>query len=88
MASSTSALVRAMSLQGERRRSALSRCAGQLDSLSPLAVLGRGYALVTREHDGAIVRRAGEVEVGQSVDLRLAQGGLVARVESRREEAD
>ncbi len=88
LASSTSALVRAMSLQGERRRSALSRCAGQLDSLSPLAVLGRGYALVTREHDGAIVRRAGEVEVGQSVDLRLAQGGLVARVESRLEEAD
>jgi exodeoxyribonuclease VII large subunit len=88
LASLASALARAMSLQGERRRSALSRCVGQLDSLSPLAVLGRGYALVTRERDGAIVRRPGEVEVGESVDLRLAHGGLAARVESRREEAD
>jgi exodeoxyribonuclease VII large subunit len=49
-------------------------------------VLGRGYSLTTRERDGAIVRRAGEVEVGERVDVRLARGGLYARVEGRREE--
>ena len=85
LASMASALVGAMSLQGERRRNALSRWAGQLDSLSPLAVLGRGYALVTRERDGAILRRSEEVEVGDSVDVRLAHGGLVARVATRRD---
>ena len=82
------ALQRGVAVQGERRRSALVRLAGQLDSLSPLAVLGRGYALATRERDGGIVRRAGEVEVGERIDLKLAQGGLSARVEDRREEAD
>ncbi|MCS5637350.1 MAG: exodeoxyribonuclease VII large subunit [Myxococcota bacterium] len=82
------ALQRGIAVQGERRRSALVRFAGQLDSLSPLAVLGRGYALATRERDGGIVRRAREVEVGERIDLRLAEGGLAARVEDRREEAD
>ncbi len=79
-------LGRGMGLQAERRRSALARCAGQLDSLSPLAVLGRGYALTTRTRDGAIVRRAAELKVGEQVDVRLAQGGLEARVEALREE--
>jgi exodeoxyribonuclease VII large subunit len=82
------ALGRAMVLLGERRRSALAHRAGQLDSLSPLAVLGRGYGLVTRARDGAIVRRADEIEIGETVDVRLGRGRLGARVESRQEEPD
>jgi exodeoxyribonuclease VII large subunit len=81
-----SALGRIVALQNERRRGVLSRYAGQLDSLSPLAVLGRGYGLVTRARDGAIVRRAHEVEIGETVDVRLAHGGLVAQVEASQEE--
>ena len=82
------ALGRAMVLLGERRRSALAHRAGQLDSLSPLAVLGRGYGLVTRARDGAIVRRADEIEIGEAMDVRLGSGSLGARVESRQEEPD
>jgi len=78
-------LGRIAALQQERRRSALAHAAGRLDSLSPLAVLGRGYGLVTRARDGAILRRSGEVEVGDSLDIRLAEGGLEARVEACRE---
>ena len=82
------ALQRATEVQGERRRGALARFAAQLDSLSPLAVLGRGYALATRERDGGIVRAASELEVGERIDVRLARGGLAARVEDLREETD
>ncbi len=79
-------LARIMGHATERRRAALAQWAGQLDSLSPLAVLARGYALATRERDGAIVRRAGEVDLDERIELRLAEGGLLARVEARREE--
>lgn len=79
-------LARIMGRATERRRAALAQWAGQLDSLSPLAVLARGYALATRERDGAIVRRAGEVDLDERIELRLAEGGLLARVEARREE--
>jgi exodeoxyribonuclease VII large subunit len=65
----------------ERRRSELGGLSGRLGSLSPLAVLARGYALVRRERDGAIVRAAAEVEAGERLVVRLAEGELLARAE-------
>ena len=47
---------------------------GRLDSLSPLAVLARGYALARRERDGAILRRASDVGPGDRLRIRLAPG--------------
>jgi exodeoxyribonuclease VII large subunit len=67
----------------KRRRHAIEALASRLDSLSPLAVLGRGYAICTLE-SGQTVRRAGEVGVGTPVRVRLAEGGLGCRVEEVR----
>ena len=61
------------------RRSALGRLAGKLDSLSPLAVLSRGYALVF-DGSGRLVRDAGEVAVGDPLRIRVQSGALAARV--------
>jgi len=66
----------------EGRRSALGRAAGKLDSLSPLAVLSRGYALVF-DDGGRLLRRAADVEVGADVRVRLGEGGLAARVTAK-----
>jgi len=68
-------------LDEERRR--LGVWAARLDSLSPLAVLGRGYSIVRREEDGGIVRAASDVAVGDRLDLQLAVGRLAAQVTSR-----
>jgi exodeoxyribonuclease VII large subunit len=68
----------------ERRRARLGRLAASLDGLSPLSVLGRGYALVWR--DGTLVRRAGEVEPGERLRIRLHEGTLRATVDSRETE--
>lgn len=62
-------------------RARLGAQVARLDSLSPLAVLGRGYALVRRRADDAIVRRAEDVAVGDSLALRLAEAELEATVE-------
>lgn len=57
----------------------LAADARHLGALSPARVLQRGYAVVRL--DGAVVRRAEQVSVGQAVDVRLAAGRLGARVE-------
>jgi exodeoxyribonuclease VII large subunit len=55
-----------------------------LESLSPLAVLERGYALVF-DASGKLLKDAGSTEVGQEISARLARGEIVARVTKQRE---
>jgi exodeoxyribonuclease VII large subunit len=64
------------------RQSRLRELARALHSTSPLATLGRGYAIVTREVSGHIVRSSSEAAVGDRVGVRLGSGSLRARVES------
>ena len=52
----------------------------KLDALSPLKVLGRGYA-VARTEEGGILRSSAQVRPGDRIELRLAQGSLACRVE-------
>ena len=54
-----------------------------LESLSPLAVLARGYS-VTSVAGGQIVRDSAQVEPGQTIVSRLAKGEITSRVESKR----
>ncbi len=58
----------------------LGLAAGRLDALSPLRVLARGYAIVTREDGGAPVTDASALAAGDGVRLRLARGGARARI--------
>lgn len=61
------------------RRINLQSQQSRLVSLSPLAVLQRGYALVSK--DGKIVRSHRQVQTGERVDVRLAEGRLHVTVE-------
>jgi len=60
--------------------------AARLDALSPLVVLGRGYAVATR--DGRALRSADGVAVGDEVQVRLARGRLITRVERTEDRGD
>lgn len=66
----------------ERHKVAFSQAAARLEMLSPLAVLGRGYALAIKEDSGAIVRGPEDVSVGERLSVRLARGRLRTRVEA------
>lgn len=57
-----------------RRRTDLDRATAQLAALSPVAVLQRGYAIVSR--GGTVVRDPAVVAPGETLDVRLAQGTL------------
>ncbi|MHB8873038.1 MAG: exodeoxyribonuclease VII large subunit [Myxococcaceae bacterium] len=60
--------------------------AARLDAMSPLAVLARGYSVTFRRADGAVVRRAADVALGDEVAIRLAAPG--SRTISECEEVD
>jgi exodeoxyribonuclease VII large subunit len=70
----------------DRRRSRFGGLVSQLDALSPLAVLSRGYALVTTA-EGRILLDAKDAHPGDPIVVRLSRGRLRARVTDRDEEA-
>jgi len=63
------------------RESRLARLAGKIESLSPLAVLARGYTITQNAATNAVVRDAGDLRVGQSIVTRFASGEAVSKVE-------
>ena len=64
-------------LSGKRR--AWQVAAAQLDTLSPLATLARGYS-ICKDSSGNTVTDAAQVHVGEEVHLRLSRGQLACRV--------
>lgn len=73
---------RAMTRRLERATAAIESKAAQLESLSPLGVLARGYSLTTRMADGGLVRSMRDVAPGELVRTRLADGEITSRVEA------
>jgi exodeoxyribonuclease VII large subunit len=71
----------------DRARYALQTAVGRLDSLSPLAVLGRGYSL-TRTPAGDIVHSPAQVRVGDPIRVLLQRGRLDAQVTETKEQDD
>lgn len=61
------------------RQRALAALAHRAGSVSPLTVLGRGYALVQTE-TGDLLRTAGQVRTGDIITARLHEGSVRARV--------
>ncbi|HVQ93918.1 MAG TPA: exodeoxyribonuclease VII large subunit [Mycobacteriales bacterium] len=86
----------AEALRARARRSVLSRvdaavselahARARVAALSPAATLQRGYAVVQRA-DGAVVRRPSDVDAGEPVRIRLAEGELGAVVQPAEQEA-
>lgn len=66
------------SVAGQRERAA--RLAAALDAMSPLKVLGRGYA-IARKEDGQVLSSVEQAEPGDKFTLRLSDGSLDCRVD-------
>jgi len=64
-----------------RTRDRLASVAGRFESLSPLAVLARGYSITQLTRDGRLVSDAGTLRPGEQITTRLAAGQVTSRVE-------
>lgn len=72
---------RALRYTFSRSQDQLSGLAGRLESLSPLAVLNRGYSVTQKADNGEVITDASILSVGDPINSRLACGQVVSRVE-------
>ena len=66
-----------------RKRQSFAALAASLDAMSPLKVLGRGYAMVQND-TGQILKSCRDVTAGERVSVTLGEGGFSATVEEVR----
>ena len=83
LAAAQSGLRAASGRSRHRAESRLSSLAGRLGSLSPLAVLARGYAVCWNDDRTAIIRSADAVAPGARVHVTLHDGELECDVRRR-----
>ena len=74
-------LARAMPWVITEKKHQLRTVASTLDTLSPLAILSRGYSILETSPGGTIVKDAQSVQVGDRIRARLAEGRLSCLVE-------
>lgn len=72
---------RAMRVRVQRAKQKIEATAAQLESLSPLNVLARGYSLTRTVPAQAVVRSVTQVAVGDAVEIMLADGSVRAKVQ-------
>jgi exodeoxyribonuclease VII large subunit len=76
-------LLRTLAARLPLTRQRFDLAARALNSVSPLATLARGFAIVTTQ-DGALLTDADSVQRGDLIEARLARGTLTARVTGRK----
>jgi len=81
LATASSALPRYAAARVAAARSALDASAAALAVLGPNATLERGYAIVRRGPDGAIVRGPSDAPAGSPLRIRVARGEIAATVD-------
>jgi exodeoxyribonuclease VII large subunit len=74
-------LSRAMTDRLSDGRTRIAILSGRLDALSPLKVMGRGYAAVEKLPERRLVRAATEARPGDKIAIRFHDGTLITQVE-------
>lgn len=72
---------RAMEVQFRSKRARLDGLHARLQALDPLAILDRGYSVLTDVESGHVVNRVAQVSSGSLLRARLSDGDLLVRVE-------
>ena len=73
-------LHRQMKIVTLHHRQRIQRTVAELNNLSPLAILGRGYSILENVRTRRIIRHAQDVRVGDELAARLAKGQLACIV--------
>ncbi len=58
-----------------------SKCLSELDALSPLKTLSRGFSVVSK--DKKVITKTNDVDIGDSISVLLADGGLICDVKEK-----
>ena len=77
-------LLRRFQERVRQSKNSLAELAGRLSTLSPLAVLQRGYAIAHKLPEERIVKSAGALETGDLIRITFAEGQSFCRVEEKK----
>jgi len=64
----------------EKKHLQLENYRQSLRSLNPRSVLGRGYAIVTRQKDGMLIKSAEQVQPDEQIHIQVSIGNMEAQV--------
>ncbi|MCJ7615502.1 MAG: exodeoxyribonuclease VII large subunit, partial [Desulfobacterales bacterium] len=67
----------------QKKRSMTIVLASRLNDLSPIAILDRGYSITRTIPDAVVVRDPKMVKIGQDLEVMIAKGSLICRVEGK-----
>ncbi|MBN3522319.1 exodeoxyribonuclease VII large subunit [Paenibacillus apiarius] len=81
-------LRQSMTAQMIQRQMELGGHIRQLDALSPLKIMSRGYSLVYDEQESKIIRTIADVQLGDVVNVKLSDGQLNCQVWSMKGERE
>ena len=76
----SSSLQKAGAVYRQNQSTRLRELVSRLNTLSPLATLERGYAIVTAGPDDHVITNSGQVVPGDNIRVRLMDGELSAEV--------
>jgi len=62
-------------------RERIATSSGKLESLNPLSILNRGYSISLRLPERAIIKKAGQLKIGDEVETKVMDGAFLSRVE-------
>ncbi|MGD9972813.1 MAG: exodeoxyribonuclease VII large subunit, partial [Desulfatirhabdiaceae bacterium] len=74
-------LIHLITNQYNSQKNLLQQTVTRLHSASPVAILSRGYSITRTVPDARVIRNSESVHPGQQVEIRLASGALLCRVE-------
>ncbi len=81
LAESARRLRQAMRYRLEQSRQQLQYLTHNLDTVSPLSTLSRGYTITTTLEDRRIIRSSRELKPGQQIKTQLASGHIISKIE-------
>jgi len=79
---------RAIAIHLQRQKQRLDALSAQLEALSPLSVLARGYSITLDASTGTVIRDAAKTTPGQLLRTRFARGEATSRVEQVNAQAE
>ena len=67
----------------DKKYYSLRELSARLSSLSPAAILDRGYSITSTHPEGVVVRDPHAVAIGQDLEVMVAKGSLFCRVKGK-----
>ena len=75
-------IIQAMRYALQEKQNKVIHLSQSLNAISPLSTLNRGYAIITRDLTGEIIRKSSQIDLNEKITARLAEGILHCKVES------